>query len=118
MADDRVFDFGRIQAQLLHAGIDLIFNGVVEDRVEHDDAVGGRERPHGVLGLAEPVKVVERPSPVRHARSIGPACRRAALPAALATRPATGCVPPLAAPVRRLRPRGAAGAGQTKLNRF
>src|SRR5262245_66220022 len=59
MADDCVFDFGRVQAHLLHSGIDLIFNGVIEDRVEYNDAVRLRERPHGILGLAKPIEIVE-----------------------------------------------------------
>src|SRR5262249_12337668 len=59
MADDCVFDFGRVQPHLLHTGVDLIFDGVIEDRVEHDDAVRRRERPHGILSLAKPIEIIE-----------------------------------------------------------
>src|SRR5262249_11153156 len=59
VTDDRVFDVGWIQTRLFHAADNLIFDGIIEDRVENDDSLRGRDRPHGVLGLAEEVKVVE-----------------------------------------------------------
>src|SRR5437868_7296431 len=58
MTHDRVFDFGGIQPQLLHACIHLVFNGIIKDGVEHDNAIGRGDGPYGVLGLSKPVKVV------------------------------------------------------------
>ena len=37
----------------------LLFDRIVKDGVEDDDALRRRDRPHGVLGLAEEVEVVE-----------------------------------------------------------
>src|SRR3954467_6572944 len=59
MRDDGVLDVGWIESQLLHAFGDLIFDGIVKDGVDDDDALRCRDRPHGVLGLAEKVEVIE-----------------------------------------------------------
>src|SRR5579864_2942224 len=58
MTHDRVFDFGGIQAQLLHSRIHLIFNGIIKDSVEYNDAIGSGDGPYGILGLSKPVKIV------------------------------------------------------------
>src|SRR6185436_9179889 len=74
-------DFGGIQSHLLHARINLIFNGIIKDRIEHDDAVGCRQCPNRVLTLAEPIQVIEG----LHGFSMpgGPVWGSSALPAAL-----------------------------------
>src|SRR5262245_60530558 len=59
MADDDVLDRSGIKPHLLQAVRHFVLDRVVEDRVEDDDAVRGRERPRGVLRLSDKVQVVE-----------------------------------------------------------
>src|SRR5579863_4787542 len=59
MGDHGVFDIRRIETQLLHPAGNLLFDGVVEDRVQDNDALGGGDGPHGVFRLTEKVKVIE-----------------------------------------------------------
>src|SRR5580698_6457374 len=59
MAHHGIFNIGRIQTQLLHPANDLIFDRIIKNRVQDDDALRSRDRPHGVLGLAEKIEIVE-----------------------------------------------------------
>src|SRR5262245_32979421 len=60
MADDGVFDLARIEPHLLHTRVDFVFDGIVEDRIEHNDAVRCLQIPVGILVLAKPVQIFER----------------------------------------------------------
>ena len=59
VADDHVLDRRRVGAELLEAAHHLVGHGVVEQRIEDDDALGRQHRPRRVLGLADEVEVVE-----------------------------------------------------------
>ena len=59
VGDDGVADRRRIEPELLQPAGDLFFDGVVEERVDHDDPRRRGDRPRGVLGLADEVEVVE-----------------------------------------------------------
>ena len=59
VSDDGVFDRGRVETQLFQPAGNFFFDGIVKDRVDRDDAFRRRDGPHGILGLAEEVQVVE-----------------------------------------------------------
>src|SRR5262249_38037416 len=59
MADDHVLDRGRIEAHFLHAADDFVLDGVIENRVDDDDAFRGGYCPDRPFGLTEPVQIVE-----------------------------------------------------------
>src|SRR5665213_248333 len=59
VADDGVFDRRGIEAERAQSADHFVFDRVVEDRVDEDDALGRRDRPDRVLGLPEEVEVVE-----------------------------------------------------------
>src|SRR5688572_32670299 len=59
MRDDGVADRRRIEPELLQPTGDLVFDRVVEQRVDQDDALRRRHSPCGVFALADEVEVVE-----------------------------------------------------------
>src|SRR5262245_49959650 len=59
VSDNCIFNVGRIQTQLLHPACNFFFNGIVENRIDHDDSLRCRDGPHRVFGLAEEMQVVE-----------------------------------------------------------
>jgi hypothetical protein len=59
VADNHVFDLRRIEAERLQSTDHFVLDGVVEDRVDDDDAVAGVDRPRGIFGLSEEVQVVK-----------------------------------------------------------
>src|SRR5215467_3494854 len=82
MTHDGILDRGWVQPQLLHSSDNFIFDRVIKDGVEYDNAFGGRDGPDRVLGLPEKVEVIKdlhwfgMPT-----RSIGRSCRPLAAPA-------------------------------------
>ena len=59
VAYDGVLDVRRIETKLLQPARDLVFNRVVVDRVDDDDAGRCRNGPYGVFRLPQPIEVVE-----------------------------------------------------------
>ena len=59
VADNRVFDIFRIEAELHQAAGNFILDGVVPDRVHDDDSLGCGDRPCGIFGLADEIEIVE-----------------------------------------------------------
>src|SRR5678815_902526 len=57
--DDHILDVRRIEPELLQSLDDFVFDRVVVDRVEDDDALRGRDCPRRVLRHADVVHVVE-----------------------------------------------------------
>ena len=95
VADDHVLDLGRIESKLLQPADDFILDGVIEDRVDDDDAVRRGDGPRGLFGLADEVEVVEHLHrfgvplrPIRRSRLLATSGRppgRAAEPPRVAT---------------------------------
>jgi hypothetical protein len=59
MRDHGVADGGRVEPQFLQPADNFVFDGIVEQGVDQDDALRRRHRPGGVFALADEVKVVE-----------------------------------------------------------
>src|SRR5215467_8674841 len=90
MTHDGILDRGWVQPQLLHSSDNFIFDRVIKDGVEYDNAFGGRDGPDRVLGLPEKVEVIKDPHWFgMPTRSIGRSCRPLAAPAPHPRRAAT-----------------------------
>src|SRR5262245_26059178 len=59
VTDDGVLDLPGIQSELLQSACNFLFDRIIEDRVDNDDALRGRHGPGRVLQLADEVQVVE-----------------------------------------------------------
>ncbi len=59
VADQHVTDVGRIEAELLEPAHHFVLDRVIEQRIDHDDAVRGRHGPRRELRHADEVEVVE-----------------------------------------------------------
>src|SRR5438477_12394751 len=59
MADDHVFDIRRIEPELFKSADDLVFDRVLPDRIDDDDASRSCDRPRRNILLADEVKIVE-----------------------------------------------------------
>ena len=55
---NHIFDLLRIQSKLLHAVQDLVFRGIVEQRLDDDDALAAHERPRAVDLGAQEIEVI------------------------------------------------------------
>src|SRR5260370_21826277 len=58
-ANDDVLDFLWIQSQLGQALDDLVFNRVIEDRIDNDDPFRRIDGPRRILGHADEVEVIK-----------------------------------------------------------
>ena len=107
MGDDGVSDRGRVETQLLQPAGDFFFDGIVEERIDQDDAVRRRHGPRGVLASGRRSRGCRTPSRARHTRSID-----------LVVRLRFRGRRPRTATRRRARPSGRAGHGAEEVEQI
>src|SRR5207253_3649107 len=59
VTDDDVLDFLRIQPELRQALDNLVFNRIVENRINNDDPVRGIDGPGRIFGHPDEIKIIE-----------------------------------------------------------
>src|SRR5262249_46255503 len=59
MADEDILDSRWIQTEFTQAIDDLVLDRIIEERVDDDDPVRGRDGPRGIFRLAKVVEIVE-----------------------------------------------------------
>ena len=59
MADDHVFDIGRIEPELFQSTDDLVLDRILPDRIDDNDPGRSCNGPRGNILLADEVQVVE-----------------------------------------------------------